>query len=51
LGELVRLQGLGILRTWKTSARSLFTIVEARNEKATATHDQRRGADGRVAAY
>ena len=31
LGELLRMQGLDVMRTWKTSPRSLFTIVEARN--------------------
>jgi phosphatidylethanolamine/phosphatidyl-N-methylethanolamine N-methyltransferase len=53
LGELLRLQGLGILRTWKTSPRSLFTIVEARNEKVAvaAPLDRRREAEGRSAAY
>lgn len=31
LGELLRMRGLEVTRTWKTSPRSLFTIVEARN--------------------
>jgi phosphatidylethanolamine/phosphatidyl-N-methylethanolamine N-methyltransferase len=34
LGEVVRGGGLDVRRTWKTSTRSLFTIVEARNHKA-----------------
>jgi phosphatidylethanolamine/phosphatidyl-N-methylethanolamine N-methyltransferase len=36
LGELLRMQGLDVRRAWKTSGRSLFTIVEARNRKAVA---------------
>jgi phosphatidylethanolamine/phosphatidyl-N-methylethanolamine N-methyltransferase len=31
LGELLRMRELEVTRTWKTSPRSLFTIVEARN--------------------
>jgi phosphatidylethanolamine/phosphatidyl-N-methylethanolamine N-methyltransferase len=53
LGELLRLRGLAVNRVWKTSSRSLFTIVEARNVK-TAEHDVqdvRRGASGLSAAY
>jgi phosphatidylethanolamine/phosphatidyl-N-methylethanolamine N-methyltransferase len=52
LGELLRMAGLDVNRVWKTSARSLFTIVEARNLKAAARSSARglRDAD-RSAAY
>ena len=53
LGELLRMRGLDTTRVWKTSARSLFTIVEARNQKSwgVAAVDGRRNADGWSAAY
>ena len=51
LGELLRIRSLDITRVWKTSARSLFTIVEARNRTAPvrAAMDRSRDADGRSA--
>ena len=53
LGELLRLQGLAVNRVWKTSARSLFTIVEARNQKSAGRdlEEPRRDAGTRSAAY
>lgn len=36
LGDVLRTSGLDVRRTWKTSSRSLFTIVEARNHKHSA---------------
>ena len=49
LGELLRLDGLDVTRVWKTSARSLFTIVEARNQKQPARTMQ--PADELLASY
>jgi len=53
LGELLRMRGLDTTRVWKTSARSLFTIVEARNQKPAdvGAMDGRRNVDGWSAAY
>ena len=53
LHELLRMAGLDVARVWKTSMRSLFTIVEARNVKAGARSSagNLRDADGRSAAY
>ena len=53
LHELLRMRGLDTRRVWKTSARSLFTIVEARNVKTGARRSAggRRDADDRSVAY
>jgi hypothetical protein len=36
LRDLVEIEGLEVRRRWKTSQRSIFTIVEARNRKREA---------------
>ncbi|HWP65582.1 MAG TPA: class I SAM-dependent methyltransferase [Candidatus Limnocylindria bacterium] len=53
LGELLRLPGLAVTRVWKTSGRSLFTIVEARNQKVAVrpTAGGTQDASGHSAVY
>jgi len=45
LGDVLRTGGLDVRRTWKTSARSLFTIVDAHNRKTADRPRQPSAAD------
>lgn len=53
LGELLRMRGLAVNRVWKTSARSIFTILEARNQKSAPAraNTPAQAVDDRSVAY
>ena len=48
LGEVLDREALHVERQWKTSPRSLFTIVVARNAKAVRTRVTSNGRDARI---